>query len=237
VVLGLLYGDGDLSRTMEISTRAGQDSDCNPATAGGILGTIMGYKEIPEYWSAGLPLIENMDFKYTTMSLNEVYDISFHHALQLIEQNGGEIGEDYVKIKKQAAVAVPYEQSFPGYKLSERRTIDHRLVLADNNEMEIDFEGIGVVLTGRIFNAAKSDVWFLMNEEETMNWYKADVDFYIDGELVKNMKLPLFYTERALEIFFEYELTPGNHTLKMEVKNPVDDVVIDLSELIVYTKN
>src|SRR5690606_38336059 len=43
VVLGLLYGGGDFGKTLEISTRAGQDSDCNPASAAGILGTIMGY--------------------------------------------------------------------------------------------------------------------------------------------------------------------------------------------------
>ena len=33
VVLGLLYGEDDFDKTLDISTRAGQDSDCNPATA------------------------------------------------------------------------------------------------------------------------------------------------------------------------------------------------------------
>jgi len=36
VVLGLLYGNSDFGKTIEISTRSGQDSDCNAATAGGI---------------------------------------------------------------------------------------------------------------------------------------------------------------------------------------------------------
>jgi len=36
VVLGLLYGDGDFAKTLEISTRAGKDSDCNPSRAAGI---------------------------------------------------------------------------------------------------------------------------------------------------------------------------------------------------------
>ncbi len=43
VVMGLLYGNGDFTRTLEISTRAGQDSDCNPSTAGGVLATMIGY--------------------------------------------------------------------------------------------------------------------------------------------------------------------------------------------------
>ena len=32
-VMGLLYGNGDFFKTMDIATRCGQDSDCNPATA------------------------------------------------------------------------------------------------------------------------------------------------------------------------------------------------------------
>ena len=40
VVMGLLYGEGNFYKTIDISTRCGQDSDCNPATAGGILATM-----------------------------------------------------------------------------------------------------------------------------------------------------------------------------------------------------
>ena len=38
----------DFGKTIEIATRAGQDSDCNPASAGGILGVMLGYNAIPE---------------------------------------------------------------------------------------------------------------------------------------------------------------------------------------------
>ena len=40
IALGMLYGDGDFGKTMTISTRCGQDSDCNPASALGILGVV-----------------------------------------------------------------------------------------------------------------------------------------------------------------------------------------------------
>ena len=40
IVIGLLYGEEDLFKTMDISTRCGQDSDCNPASAVGILCTM-----------------------------------------------------------------------------------------------------------------------------------------------------------------------------------------------------
>lgn len=86
VVLGLLYGKGDFTKTLEISTRAGQDSDCNPSSAAGILGTIYGYNKIPDFWKKGLRDVEDMDFKYTRMSLNKVYDISYKHALEMLRK-------------------------------------------------------------------------------------------------------------------------------------------------------
>src|ERR1700680_545966 len=55
IALGLLYGKGDFWNTLEIATRAGQDSDCNPSNACGILGVMLGYKKIPEQWRNGIP--------------------------------------------------------------------------------------------------------------------------------------------------------------------------------------
>ncbi|MHC4495062.1 MAG: ADP-ribosylglycohydrolase family protein, partial [Planctomycetota bacterium] len=54
ILVGLLYGEKDFGKTIDISTRCGDDSDCNPASAGGILGTMIGYDNIPDYWKQGL---------------------------------------------------------------------------------------------------------------------------------------------------------------------------------------
>ncbi|MBI4580715.1 MAG: ADP-ribosylglycohydrolase family protein, partial [Planctomycetes bacterium] len=48
IVLGLLYGKGDPDQSMIIATRAGQDSDCNPSSAGGVLFTTLGFSKVPE---------------------------------------------------------------------------------------------------------------------------------------------------------------------------------------------
>ena len=77
VVTGLLYGDKDYTKTLEITARCGQDADCNPSTVGGILGALLGYDKIPAYWKQGLKESEDIDFKYTTMSLNDVYANQF----------------------------------------------------------------------------------------------------------------------------------------------------------------
>ncbi len=46
-VLALLYGRGDFKQTVQIAVLAGWDCDCNPATAGGLLGIIRGFSGLP----------------------------------------------------------------------------------------------------------------------------------------------------------------------------------------------
>jgi hypothetical protein len=236
VVLGLLYGDGDLGKTMEISTRAGQDSDCNPASSGAILGTIMGYDNIPEYWAKGLSLMEDMDFQHTTTSLNDVYEISYRHALDMIFINNGEIEDEVVKIRKQSPVVAPLEENFKGYKLKEPMAIQKRITSTDKQEIEIEFDGIGIALKGRAGNLDFEKKYALLSDEETINGYNLQVEFYIDDQLSKTMDLPLYFIERAHELFYQYELPAGKHTLKLMVTNPHEKVYLDIWDLIAYEK-
>jgi hypothetical protein len=46
-VLALLYGQGDFEETVRIAVLSGYDADCNPATAGGLIGMIRGYDALP----------------------------------------------------------------------------------------------------------------------------------------------------------------------------------------------
>lgn len=50
VVAGLVYGNLDFSKTVSIAVMGGWDTDCNGATAGSILGTLLGAEEIPNKW-------------------------------------------------------------------------------------------------------------------------------------------------------------------------------------------
>lgn len=144
VVLGLLYGNGDFTQTMEISTRAGQDSDCNPASAGGVLGTMLGYDKIPEYWKKGLNGAHDKKFKYTQYSLNDLYNVSFRHALNMIKLNNGKIREKNVRILVQEPETVRFEQCFEGLKLVKREGCGK--VFEDS--LSFSFEGAGFVLRG-----------------------------------------------------------------------------------------
>jgi len=50
VLIALLYGEGDLAKSLCISVMAGWDTDCNGATVGSILGAMLGAKALPLAW-------------------------------------------------------------------------------------------------------------------------------------------------------------------------------------------
>jgi ADP-ribosylglycohydrolase len=64
IILGLLYGQGDFSKTLCYAVNCGEDTDCTAATLGSILGIIGGYSKIPEKW------IKPIGSKIITCSLN-----------------------------------------------------------------------------------------------------------------------------------------------------------------------
>jgi len=50
VLLGLLYGGGDLGKSISIAVMAGFDTDCNGATVGSIVGAMLGARRLPGEW-------------------------------------------------------------------------------------------------------------------------------------------------------------------------------------------
>jgi ADP-ribosylglycohydrolase len=52
LILSLLYGEGDFSRTICTAVNCGEDTDCTGATAGSIWGILHGCQNIPQEWIA-----------------------------------------------------------------------------------------------------------------------------------------------------------------------------------------
>jgi ADP-ribosylglycohydrolase len=50
IALGLLYGEGDFSRTLQITNMAGWDTDCNVGNVGAIMGVARGLDAISPIW-------------------------------------------------------------------------------------------------------------------------------------------------------------------------------------------
>jgi hypothetical protein len=169
VVLGLLYGDGDFARTLDISTRAGQDSDCNPSTAAGILGVVLGYDRIPDTWKAGIAAVANAKFEFTPYALNDIVASTVARAEKVIVAAGGTVGQEEVVIPVQRPQPPPLEQWDPG--IPTRMGFDDRAwtwtgpwavetvkndwtswranaAVASGSEATLRFEGTGLAIFG-----------------------------------------------------------------------------------------
>ncbi len=205
VVMALLYGNGDFGRTLDIAARAGQDADCNPSSVGGILGTVLGYDRLPEYWKKGLAGSEDIDFKYTTISLNKVYAIGYRHAVENIRRNGGRVDAAGVTIRTQEPKAVRLEQSFPGLYPVKKEEV----AMTAEHEIVFDFEGTGFILNGipRAKNNKSPD-------------YVFQTDVWLDGKKIESPVLPTDFTTRRLELTWKYPLPKGKHSVRVKVLNP-----------------
>ena len=89
IVMGLLYGNRKLEDTIVISMRCGQDSDCNPSNAGGVLGTTIGKANMaPKFVSALNP---DGVFSHTAYSFPALVAVCEKLARQAIVKYGGHI--------------------------------------------------------------------------------------------------------------------------------------------------
>ena len=221
ILVGLLYGEKDFGKTTDISTRCGDDSDCNPANAAGILGTMIGYKNIPDYWKQGLAEVESIDFKYTTISLNDAYEMSYRQALDMIKRNGGAVEGDSVTIKVQKPKPVKLEIGFEGHYPLEKKELNINLA----NEASFEFTGIGFSVIGWAGSGGR---------DRSEIDYTFDVEMYIDENLVATTKLPTQSSKRKSVPFWKFQLPMGKHTVRLKVLNPTNKAIIQLRSAIIY---
>ncbi|MBN8850464.1 MAG: hypothetical protein BGO55_31865 [Sphingobacteriales bacterium 50-39] len=207
VVMGLLYGNGDFSRSLEVATRSGQDADCNPSTVGGILGAMLGYSHIPSYWKMGLKEAENIDFSYTHLSLEKVYAIGLRHALENIRRHGGMVADGKVSILLQKPKTVRLEQCFSGLRVVSKTAWVH----AGVKEEGFDFDGTGFVLRGGVFKT-----------EGTGGTVKVPdgvitMEVSIDGGKGELVRLPSDFITRRHDLCWKYGLPRGRHHVGIRV--------------------
>lgn len=206
VLMGLLYGEKDFFKTMDIAMRCGQDSDCNPATAAGILGTMLGYSNIPEKWTSQVEEIASLDYARTGYSLEDVYRICYNQALASIASNGGRVDGSSVRIKPGRVHAVRFEQCFEGQTFDCRVPVGRPLQESET----VSFNGTGIILCGGM-----NWVW-----ETEGDSYVAQIEVSIDGQEPQTVDMPVAHHDRRDDIFFRFGLEPGDHELEVRLLNP-----------------
>jgi len=118
IVMGLLYGEGDLDKTIIISMRCGQDSDCNPSNAAGVLFTTIGFDKLPEKFISGLD--KDTKFSFTEYTFSDLINVCENLAREGVTRSGGRIdtnenNEEFFVIPVADPIPASLEQSWnPG---------------------------------------------------------------------------------------------------------------------------
>ena len=92
VLMGLLYGQRDLDRTIVISCRSGMDSDCNPSSSAGVLFATLGFSKLPARFNTGLD--ERREFSHTAYNFPRLLDVCEKLTRQILAQYGGRVETD-----------------------------------------------------------------------------------------------------------------------------------------------
>lgn len=231
IVMGLLYGEGDPQKTMEVATRCGQDSDCNPSNAMAVLGVIKGLSKLPQEYQDAVKAIGDSIFINTNYSFNKAVESTFNYAKSLVVKNGGELAGPDLKIKLQQPVVPALEVAFPDlvfdYKSnvfekkdwtfkgawkkytvhneeSPEKDYDQAMVSGNaGDEAVFTFDGTGVSLVG--------------------DWFKdgGKADIYLDGKMMRTINTYFYYAGQQhayMDLWHVTGLKPGKHEVKVIVK-------------------
>jgi hypothetical protein len=130
IAMGLLYGEGDPDKTIVKSMRCGQDSDCNPSNAAGVLFTTLGYENVPERFISGLD--NKTKFIFTEYTFPGLIDVTEKLAREAIILAGGRIekgldDEDVFVIPVSEPVPSALEQSWEPGPVSDNQFSDEEL--------------------------------------------------------------------------------------------------------------
>ena len=244
VAIGMLYGQGDFTRSIDIAARCGQDADCNPATVGGVLGVMLGYDNIPEFWLKPLREIEKENFENTDMSLDKAYGWSLKHALGVIELAGGKTEGTDVTIPLVEPKPVAFEQNFKNTFPVDRRKIDKSFT----DQITFEFTGNGYLLYGNMVKRSRIAADYIdriskrtygsepLGLAELNDAYVAKMEVYIDGTVTDTVKLPMMNTARRLEPAWKYQMPEGKHSVTLKWINPDPGYEYRINDLIIYSE-
>jgi hypothetical protein len=243
IALGLIYGRGDFARTLEVATRAGQDSDCNPSSAAGVLGVVLGYKAIPTEWKSGIAALADRKFAYTDYSFNDIVTSTIARATKVITAAGGHVTDQIVQIPTQTPVPPPLEQWDPGRPSKRIPSMDPAwqwkgawgkplprkenqdrgpTVSTAGAEAALSFTGTGVIVIGR------------------MGQDGGRADVFLDGAPAGQLDAYIPPNTHDNDLWHAFGLTAGSHTVRIVTRRDhaasSKGTVVQIDGAVTYTQ-
>ena len=219
IVLGLLYGGSDFGRVIDIATRGGHDSDCNPANAGGIWGVMHGFRQIPARYRSGIPAIADRKFSHTDYTFSSVVESTLKLALAAVTRTGGRVEDGIVTVKLQSPQPARMEMVDFGKPVERVPITDSRWVWKGNwlertgkgnirfrvsaekgAAAEIAFNGTGAMVGGPFLTTGGL------------------FEVRLDGAPARSMDAYDDQNRYPEAIWHCFNLPPGKHTLRIVVR-------------------
>ncbi|MGI8782561.1 MAG: ADP-ribosylglycohydrolase family protein [Acidobacteriota bacterium] len=220
IALGLLYGRGDFSQTVEITTRCGQDSDCNPSNSAGIAGVMLGYAAIPDSWKSGIAAIADTKFDYTTSSFNDITRSTLARALKVVARAGGKTDG--------AEVVIPYQSPQPAKLEQWDMGIAERLVETGDSAWkwqgqwtkETGGRGMSASTAGAEATLTFSGSAVALVGAHSQEGGRADV--YLDGKKMDSADAYIVERTSDNDLWHIDSLRAGQHTVRVVVRGEAD---------------
>jgi hypothetical protein len=139
--MGMLYGNRDLDKTIAIATRCGQDSDCNPSNAAGVLFTSVGFSNLPDRFTSGID--KERKFSHTPYSYPILIHVCETLARRAVLHEGGRVerddaGREVFVIPVREPKPSPLEQSWEPGPIGNSRFTDMELALIDPAPFDVE---------------------------------------------------------------------------------------------------
>lgn len=145
-ILTLLYGHGDLQRTMDLGCAMGFDADNQTATVGGLLGVLYGAKSLPgqltmpfDHWTKPFNdrYINITRFDMPDASIEDMIDRTVEMAIRIVCAKGGKVtgtGDKRVlTINTKASFEAPLEFCVgPAPRIETGAEVDYSFACATN---------------------------------------------------------------------------------------------------------
>ena len=246
VALALLYGNGDFDHTLDVAVRAGYDADCTAASAGGVLGAILGFKRIPKKWTAHFPEISQQKFLHSEYTLDAAVESTLRQAQENLRRAGVSVtGGKPMVLPKQEPATLPFlagPADYPverisvadsrwrwsghwetSFHVSKYTPVQTKTASHSGAEASITFFGTGAIISGPLLSGGG----------------KADV--YLNGKFDRSLDVCSDENRDRLgeAVWRRLGLPPGEHTVRLVVRGephpPCRDSRVAIDDLIVFT--
>lgn len=230
IAMGLLYGENDMGKTVEITIRCGQDTDCNAANAAAVLGIMYGFEAIDEKFKSHIPHMEDSLFLNTNYSFKKAVSQTELFAEENILSNGGTLENVTYRVKLQKPKVIgELEQAFQNKIMTDLVTMtdkekysltgswedfqngdgDYELYQVSTKPgdiFEIKFKGTGITIMGSYNVDGGTAMAYIDNKplREFNCYYQKEA-----GKWLANRQ----------HIIHAMNLEEGDHTLKIVVLN------------------